>query len=49
MCSMHDQAWHSMVKRGLHTLKKQEYQFVVVDPSAPPIQSKRPHDEFHGV
>ena len=26
--------WHSMIKRGLHTLRKPEYQFVVPDPDA---------------
>jgi len=26
--------WHAMVKRGLHTLKKPEYQFLVINPNA---------------
>ena len=32
-----NRAWHGLLKRGLHTLKKPEYQFVVVEPDMEPL------------
>lgn len=36
--------WHSMVKRGLNTLRKPEYEFVVIEPNIKwnPLRSKCP-------
>jgi hypothetical protein len=44
-------AWHSMVKRGLHTLVKPEYEFVVCDPEKRPSLplQKTPVLEHHIV
>lgn len=39
--------WHSMVKRGLHTLRKPEYQFVVPEPDV--MCSKKPRQPVEEV
>jgi len=42
------QGWHTMLKRGLHTLRKPEYEFVVVKPfdDVDPHRSKKPNSSF---